>query len=111
MREACYTSLRMGLYEPVKILIGADKPDAGFFHKLSAGGLAGSIASFFGNPFDVLKIRMMAYEGSDSPSLRYFANDLIKGQGYWGFYRGIETNIMRAAVFNGTKMGCYDASK
>jgi hypothetical protein len=28
-----------------------------------------------------------------------------------GFYRGIDANIMRAMVLNGTKMGCYDTIK
>jgi len=32
-------------------------------------------------------------------------------QGMAGFYRGIEANIMRAVVLNGTKMACYDQSK
>ena len=32
-------------------------------------------------------------------------------QGIAGFYRGVEANIMRACVFNATKMGVYDISK
>ncbi len=28
-----------------------------------------------------------------------------------GFYRGIDANIMRAMVLNGTKMACYDQIK
>lgn len=72
MREASYTSLRLGLYEPCKGMVGADKKDAGMFRKFVAGALAGGIGSLAGNPFDVLKTRMMAYEGSDSPSLGYF---------------------------------------
>merc|ERR1719454_162030 len=33
MREASYTSLRLGLYEPCKGLVGADKPGACFLSK------------------------------------------------------------------------------
>ena len=36
------------------------------------------------------------------------ASDLYKQQGISGFYRGLEANVMRAMVLNGTKMGCYD---
>jgi len=25
-----------------------------------------------------------------------------------GFYKGIEANVMRAAILNATKMACYD---
>jgi hypothetical protein len=28
-----------------------------------------------------------------------------------GFYRGIDSNVMRAMVLNGTKMACYDVIK
>jgi hypothetical protein len=31
--------------------------------------------------------------------------------GIKGFYRGIDANIMRAMVLNGTKMACYDQIK
>ena len=31
--------------------------------------------------------------------------------GMGGFYRGIDANIMRAMVLNGTKMGVYDHCK
>jgi len=32
-------------------------------------------------------------------------------QGFGGFYRGIDSNVMRAMVLNGTKMACYDTIK
>merc|ERR1712147_231949 len=76
LREASYTSLRLGLYEPCKGLVGADKPGAGFVSKFLAGALAGAVGSIAGNPFDVLKTRMMAYEGAASPGLGFFAKDV-----------------------------------
>ena len=69
MREASYTSLRLGLYEPCKGLVGADKPNASTGRKFVAGAMAGALGSIAGNPFDVLKTRMMAYEGGDSPGV------------------------------------------
>ena len=111
MREASYTSLRLGLYEPMKIVTGADKKDSGFFRKFLAGALAGGIGSIAGNPFDVLKTRMMAYEGAENRGVGYFASDVMKTQGIAGFYRGIEANVMRAATLNATKMACYDQCK
>ena len=111
MREASYTSLRLGLYEPCKGIVGADKPGAGFLSKFLAGALAGAIGSIAGNPFDVLKTRMMAYEGSTNPGLAYFAKDVAANQGFGGFYKGIEANVMRAMILNETKMACYDTCK
>ena len=88
MREASYTSLRIGLYEPMKGLTGADQPGAGIMSKFLAGALAGGIGSCFGNPFDVLKTRMMANEGADR-SVGSFAKEVYESNGIGGFYKGI----------------------
>jgi len=109
MREASYTSLRLGLYEPIKGLVGAKDKDAHFLKKFAAGCLAGAIGSLVGNPFDVLKTRMMASK-ADTSFMGEF-NALMKSQGISGFYRGIDANISRAMVLNGTKMACYDEIK
>jgi len=110
LREASYTSLRLGLYGPIKHAMGITK-DSNFFWKFSAGSLAGALGSIVGNPFDVLKTRMMAAEGKDAPQMGKAASELYKQQGISGFYRGIEANVMRAMVLNGTKMACYDQIK
>lgn len=110
MREASYTSLRIGLYEPMKGFTGADQPGAGIMSKFLAGALAGGIGSCAGNPFDVLKTRMMANEGANR-GVKSFATEIYEANGMKGFYKGIQANIMRACVLNATKMGCYDACK
>jgi hypothetical protein len=110
MREASYTSLRLGLYEPMKGLVGADKKDSSAASKFLAGALAGGIGSLAGNPFDVLKTRMMANQGANL-GVGHFAKEVYKYQGVGGFYKGIEANIMRAMVLNATKMACYDICK
>ena len=88
MREASYTSLRIGLYEPMKSVTGADQKDAGILSKFLAGALAGGIGSCFGNPFDVLKTRMMANEGADR-GVSSFAKEVYEANGIGGFYKGI----------------------
>jgi len=107
LREASYTSLRLGLYSPIKHALGVKK-DSAFILKFAAGSLAGAIGSTVGNPFDVLKTRMMTAEGKEPPSMGTAASALFKQQGIAGFYRGLEANVMRAMVLNGTKMACYD---
>lgn len=110
LREASYTSLRLGLYGPIKKIMGI-KNDSNFLLKFSAGSIAGAIGSTAGNPFDVLKTRMMASEGRSPPSLLQAAKQLHQSQGIGGFYRGLQANVMRAMVLNGTKMACYDQIK
>jgi Mitochondrial carrier protein len=112
LREASYTSLRLGLYEPVKIAFGANDPVTGtFIKKFLAGSAAGAIGSVAGNPFDVIKTKMMTAGGRETPSMVVTAKDLFKNQGINGFYRGIDSNIARAMVLNGTKMAVYDQAK
>lgn len=109
LREASYTSLRLGLYEPIKILVGATA-GAGFFRKFLAGALAGAIGSLAGNPFDVLKTRMMA-DKTSSKGLGQIAGEIVKMEGILGLYKGFNVNVMRAMVLNATKMACYDTVK
>lgn len=80
LREASYTSLRLGLYDPIKHAMGVTK-DSAFFFKFAAGSLAGAIGSIAGNPFDVLKTRMMASSALHSPKLVETASVLYKQQG------------------------------
>ncbi len=110
MREASYTSLRLGLYGPIKTAMGLKK-DSSFFLKFVAGGLAGALGSTVGNPFDVVKTRMMAAEGKTIPSMGSTFGDIYRTLGMQGFYKGLEANVMRAVVLNGTKMACYDQIK
>lgn len=41
----------------------------------------------------------------------YISHSVTAFTGMGGFYRGIDANIMRAMVLNGTKMGVYDHCK
>merc|ERR1712157_295095 len=54
---------------------------------------------------------MGASEKREAISLADTAKDLFKNQGISGFYRGIDSNVARAMVLNGTKMACYDQMK
>jgi len=87
LREASYTSIRLGLYKPIVEATGATGP----FEKFGAGCLAGGIGSIFGNPFDVLKTRMMASEGA-AVSIGEVSKQIMATQGFQGFYRGAKQN-------------------
>ena len=110
LREASYTSLRLGLYSPIKKVMGVNN-QSNFFLKFLAGSAAGGIGSIVGNPFDVIKTRMMAFEGKKAPSFWSTSIDIYKLEKIKGFYKGLQANVMRACVLNGTKMACYDQIK
>lgn len=103
MRESVYTSTRIGLYEHAKHWVGAGKT-ATIWQKLAAGAISGALGSIVGNPFDVLKTRMMA-DKTSSRSVFSHISEVRSNQGLTGFYRGLDANIMRAMVLNSTKVG------
>ena len=53
---------------------------------------------------------MMADSKRKAP-IQQLAKEMLQKQGISGFYRGIQANVSRACVLNGTKMACYDKLK
>jgi len=53
---------------------------------------------------------MMANKESNE-GLGFFASEVMKAEGIMGFYKGFNTNVIRAMVLNATKMACYDTIK
>ena len=110
LREASYTTVKLGGYAPIRDAIGASEKGAPFYLKFAAGALSGSIGSVCGNPFDVMKTMLMANTANPIPVSTLMAR-MRAEQGIAGFYRGVQANVMRACVLNGTKMACYDTIK
>lgn len=111
LRESSYTSMRIGLYGPCKTMYGCDdSANNSFMRKFAAGSTSGAIGSLAGNPFDVMKTQMMANQQRTIP-LMELGRTIYQGQGVRGFYRGIDANVARAMVLNGTNMACYDHIK
>jgi hypothetical protein len=77
-------------------MLGANEPDTPFYKKFAAGSAAGALGSLAGNPFDVLKTKLMTSTGKEVPSITATAKELMKNQGIGGFYHGIDSNVVRA---------------
>ena len=111
VREGTYSSLRMGLYEPIKIFLGADDPaHTPFITKVTAGAMSGSTGSAIMNPTDVLKVRMMAAE-SCHRTMRWHIKDVLANRGVKGFYIGVGPTVARAALVTATQLSSYDHLK
>jgi len=57
MRESTYSTLRLGLYEPIKRIMGVTK-ESSHAWKFLAGGMSGLVGSALSNPADLLKVKM-----------------------------------------------------
>ena len=62
----------------MSVLIGADKKNAGFLRRIIANALSDSIGCIVGNPFDVVKIQMMADINSQSKDANQIVSEIFK---------------------------------
>ena len=62
----------------MKKALGADQKDSTFLQKFLSGAIAGSIGSCAGSPFDMMKIRMMSYEGTEKRGLGSFMGEIYR---------------------------------
>ena len=65
LREMTYSSVRFGMYEPIKFAIAGDIPmkDVPYWKKVVAGLSAGAIAAAMFSPTDLLKLRAQKQTG------------------------------------------------
>lgn len=115
VREAWYSGLRMGLYEPSKELIGAtNKAQTALWQKVAAGCISGVVASTLSNPLDLLKVRYQAAIGAEYralPSPTRALVDLARTEGFRGLWRGYIPNTSRAAGITAVQLSAYDHVK
>ncbi|XP_071817589.1 mitochondrial substrate carrier family protein ucpB-like [Apostichopus japonicus] len=118
IREATYSSIRVGSYEPIKRLLGATDPaNTPFYKKIMAGATAGAIGSIVVVPTDLIRVRFQA-EGKleIGQHARYQGfwqalTDIAKTEGLRGLYRGTSPTVQRAMIVTATQVPCYDHAK
>lgn len=114
MREASYSGMRMGFYEPVKQLLGASDPKNTSLHlKIAAGGITGAVGSAIANPLDLVKVRMQCQTGTGcrySSTSAAFRSIVAEG-GVGGLWRGCGPTVQRAALLTASQIPSYDHAK
>ena len=113
LREATYSSLRFGLYEPLKVALDTSggTEELPVWKKITAGLVAGAGAAAIASPTDLLMIQMAASKRFPPPSMFEVGRDVIAKDGVMGLYKGLSTTVARAAVLGATKMATYDVVK
>ena len=75
------------------------------------GGISGAIAQFVATPFDLLKVQYMTNKTNQNKSIIQSLNSIVNKKGFFGLYRGVGPNIMRALCVNLGELATYDHSK
>eukprot|EP00027_Filamoeba_sp_ATCC50430_P010401 CAMPEP_0168558106 /NCGR_PEP_ID=MMETSP0413-20121227/9789_1 /TAXON_ID=136452 /ORGANISM="Filamoeba nolandi, Strain NC-AS-23-1" /LENGTH=274 /DNA_ID=CAMNT_0008589197 /DNA_START=227 /DNA_END=1051 /DNA_ORIENTATION=- len=117
MRELSYSSLRLGLYDPVKSFLAPtvkDKKDFSLWQKILAGGISGAIGSSLVNPTDLIKIRFQSVLPNEKPPYKTTFHGFYyiwKNEGIRGLYKGVIPTTIRASVLTAAQLSSYDHSK
>jgi hypothetical protein len=117
MREASYSSLRMGLYDLFKGMLapeGTQKDDFSLWQKILAGMASGALGSVIATPTDLVKLRFQTYSKhhpNPYPStLSAFSHIYLTG-GIRALYKGGAPTVIRAAILTSSQLSSYDQTK
>lgn len=116
LREASYSSIRMGLYEPARKFVAPNKPlnEISLWQRIVAGFFSGGVGSAIASPTDLIKIRFQARR-PDQPKLYKHTADaflsIYRNEGLPGLYKGVGPTMLRAAVLTSAQLSSYDQTK
>lgn len=111
VRQVCYSSLSLVLYEPIRKVLTPGDGEATFLQRLLAGGTAGALAITVFNPTEVLKTKMQTSRGSVTPSMASVLARVYRLDGLPGFWAGLQPNVARTFLVNAAELGTYDEAK
>lgn len=116
LREASYSSIRMGLYEPVRQFVAPNKPlnEISLWQKIVAGFFSGGVGSAIANPTDLVKIRFQARRPNQPKFYKHTLDaflSIYRNEGFKGLYKGVGPTTLRAAVLTSAQLSSYDHTK
>jgi hypothetical protein len=118
LRQATYTTARMGIFRKVSDMLSEDGKPLPFYKKAAAGLTAGGLGSIIGTPADVALIRMQADNTLPKAEQRGYKNvfdaliKITKTDGvFGGLFKGTFPAILRAAALNVGMLSTHDEAK
>ncbi|XP_075045612.1 mitochondrial brown fat uncoupling protein 1 isoform X2 [Mixophyes fleayi] len=115
-RQMSFASIRIGLYDTVKLLYTNGKEKAGIGSRILAGCTTGALAVTVAQPTDVIKVRFQAQVNLRGVKKRYNGTldaykTIAKEEGMKGLWKGTFPNVTRNAIVNCTELVTYDLIK
>ena len=106
VRQVCYSSLTLVLYEPIRDLFHKGSGEPGYAVRLFAGGSAGAISISVFNPVEVWKTQVQA--AAVYVTLLAVCRQVLRRDGIAGFWSGLGPNVARTFLVNAAELGTYD---
>jgi solute carrier family 25 oxoglutarate transporter 11 len=117
LRQATYTTSRMGIYQSLLDRFSQNNAQLGFGSKAAIGIFSGGVAAFIGTPAEVALIRMTA-DGKLPPNERRGYKNVFNAltriareEGVATLWKGATPTVARAMVVNGAQLASYSQSK
>uniref|UniRef100_UPI00358E4F73 putative mitochondrial transporter UCP3 n=1 Tax=Myxine glutinosa TaxID=7769 RepID=UPI00358E4F73 len=116
-RQACFASIRIGLYDSVKEIYAHGAETVGLGTRILAGGTTGALSVLVAQPTDVVKVRFQAYSRlSGGAQCRYSGTmqayrTIWHTEGVRGLWKGMLPNVTRNAIVNCGELVTYDIIK
>lgn len=119
LRQATYTSARMGFYNAVsqQLSVYYDGKPLPFYAKVLAGSTAGALAGVVGCPAEVVLIRMTADGRLPVDQRRNYKNcfdaiaRIAREEGVLVLWRGVTPTVLRAMILNAAQLASYSQAK
>merc|ERR1712129_274430 len=117
LRQATYTTSRLGIYTWLFEKFSTDGKAPGFFMKAAMGMAAGGSAAFVGTPAEVALIRMTSDGSLPVDKRRNYSSvfnalaRIYKEEGLATLWRGATPTMARAMVVNGAQLATYSQAK
>ena len=109
LRALTYSGTRVGLYPTVRDALPAD----GFTAKVLAGCTTGMLGAFVFAPWEVLRVRIVAADGTNAAYTSTFAAaaTIVREDSVRALWRAAPPFALRAGVFSGAQLAVYDTVK
>ncbi|CAI9741244.1 Hypothetical predicted protein [Octopus vulgaris] len=117
LRQASYTTTRLGIYTMLFDKFSSGDKPPGFFTKAGIGMTAGAIGAFVGTPAEISLIRMTADGRLPVDQQRGYTNvfnalfRITKEEGLLTLWRGCIPTVTRAMVVNAAQLASYSQAK
>jgi solute carrier family 25 oxoglutarate transporter 11 len=117
LRQATYTTTRLGVYQYIFERFSRDGNRPNFFAKAGIGMMAGAVGSFIGTPAEISLIRMTS-DGRLPPAERRGYKNVFNAlyritseEGVLTLWRGCGPTVVRAMVVNAAQLSSYSQAK